>query len=223
MTWSMSSELKVLGLPDLSQQSSNWWNFFEPSGYCTFSPINVFGCFCGIMAQFTLIKHKFLDVHTWSAAMHNVFVHQLPLNDLSQLELFQSHDMCCKLTYTKRWWNFWLDLVFIYFYFFSSNYYLCNSLTVLSYFSLFFLWNVFHLLNIRFFFFFFFFFFFLQGTVPGNQDGLGRVTYVHNGECFFLPYGLEDVKSDDGSLKLKAGDQVKFYIASDKRYGFIVL
>lgn len=58
-----------------------------------------------------------------------------------------------------------------------------------------------------------------NGTVPGNQDGLGRVTYVHNGECFFLPYGLEDVKSDDGSLKLKAGDQVKFYIASDKRNG----
>lgn len=58
-----------------------------------------------------------------------------------------------------------------------------------------------------------------NGTVPGNQDGLGRVTYVHNGECFFIPYGLEDVKSDDGSLKLKAGDQVKFYIASDKRNG----
>ncbi|XP_014783652.1 cold shock domain-containing protein E1 [Octopus bimaculoides] len=58
-----------------------------------------------------------------------------------------------------------------------------------------------------------------NGTVSGNQDGLGRVTYLHNGECFFLPYGLEDVI--DGSSKLKAGDQVRFYIASDKRNGNI--
>ena len=45
--------------------------FLEPSGYCTvnnclftFHTINVFGCFHNTMAQFTLIKHKFLS-YTW--------------------------------------------------------------------------------------------------------------------------------------------------------------
>lgn len=51
--------------------------------------------------------------------------------------------------------------------------------------------------------------------MPGAQDGLGRVTYVHNGECFFLPYGLDDVLGT--STTPKAGDDVLFQIATDKR------
>ena len=42
--------------------------FLEPSGYCVvikctfnFRTTNVFGCFCSIMAQFELIKHKSLN------------------------------------------------------------------------------------------------------------------------------------------------------------------
>lgn len=49
----------------------------------------------------------------------------------------------------------------------------------------------------------------------GNIDGMGRVTYEHNGECFFLPFGLDDVS--DSSLKLKPGDKVSFVMATDKR------
>ncbi|CAG5119485.1 unnamed protein product, partial [Candidula unifasciata] len=58
-----------------------------------------------------------------------------------------------------------------------------------------------------------------NGTVPAAQDGLGRVTYVHNGECFFLPYGLDDVVGT--STAPKAGDDVLFQIATDKRDGKI--
>ncbi|XP_059172190.1 cold shock domain-containing protein E1-like [Physella acuta] len=58
-----------------------------------------------------------------------------------------------------------------------------------------------------------------NGTVPGTQDGLGRVTYVHNGECFFLPYGLDDVVAN--STTPKAGEDVLFQIATDKRDGKI--
>ena len=42
-------------------------NFSEPSGYCTvvncalaFCTKNIFGCFCGVVAQFKLGNHKFL-------------------------------------------------------------------------------------------------------------------------------------------------------------------
>lgn len=58
-----------------------------------------------------------------------------------------------------------------------------------------------------------------NGTVPGSQDGLGRVTYVHNGECFFLPYGQDDVLAT--STPPKTGDDVLFQIATDKRDGKI--
>lgn len=58
-----------------------------------------------------------------------------------------------------------------------------------------------------------------NGTVPSSQDGLGRVTYVHNGECFFLPYGLDDVLAS--STTAKAGEDVLFQIATDKRDGKI--
>jgi len=58
-----------------------------------------------------------------------------------------------------------------------------------------------------------------NGTVPGSQDGLGRVTYVHNGECFFLPYSLDDVLTTSDTPK--AGEDVLFQIATDKRDGKI--
>lgn len=59
-----------------------------------------------------------------------------------------------------------------------------------------------------------------NGCINGTADGLGRVTYEHNGECFFLPYGLEDI-IDGEHVKVKAGDQVTFFIATDKRNGNI--
>lgn len=54
----------------------------------------------------------------------------------------------------------------------------------------------------------------------GNlQDvGYGRVSYERSGECFFLPYSVDDV---DDNCNLTAGDQVSFYIATDKRNGNI--
>lgn len=58
-----------------------------------------------------------------------------------------------------------------------------------------------------------------NGCVNGNIDGMGRVTYEHNGECFFLPFGLDDVA--DSSLNLKPGDKVSFFMATDKRNGNI--
>ncbi|VDI73536.1 Hypothetical predicted protein [Mytilus galloprovincialis] len=50
-----------------------------------------------------------------------------------------------------------------------------------------------------------------------SEDSLGRVTYQHNGEVFFLPYGSDDVI--DKTFKPIAQDQVQFYIATDKRNG----
>ncbi|KAL3882334.1 hypothetical protein ACJMK2_028687 [Sinanodonta woodiana] len=57
-----------------------------------------------------------------------------------------------------------------------------------------------------------------NGMVGGTTDGLGRVTYEHNGECFFLPYGLDDIVNS-GNTQVKPGDQVTFFIARDKRNG----
>lgn len=57
----------------------------------------------------------------------------------------------------------------------------------------------------------------LQGSTVGSHDGLGRVTYEHNGEWFFLPYGLDDIVDNTGSTQIKPGDQVTFFIATDKR------
>lgn len=51
--------------------------------------------------------------------------------------------------------------------------------------------------------------------MSGNtQDGLGRVSYEQKGECFFLPFSMDDVEDNH---KLKTGDQVTFHIATDKR------
>jgi len=49
-------------------------------------------------------------------------------------------------------------------------------------------------------------------------DGLGRVTYEQKGECFFLPFSMEDMED---SSRVKNGDQVTFFIATDKRNGNI--
>lgn len=58
----------------------------------------------------------------------------------------------------------------------------------------------------------------IKGGGAANQDGLGRVTYEQKGECFFLPFSMEDI---EGSSKLHVGDEVTFYIATDKRNGNI--
>lgn len=43
----------------------------------------------------------------------------------------------------------------------------------------------------------------------------GRITYENRGECFFLPYGKEDV---EGYVILKPGDKVSFQIATNQRW-----
>jgi len=55
-----------------------------------------------------------------------------------------------------------------------------------------------------------------NGTV--HPSDLGRVSYERNGECFFIPYSVDDLL-DGPNLKLKIGDQVSFFIATDKRTG----
>ncbi|CAL4059308.1 unnamed protein product, partial [Meganyctiphanes norvegica] len=44
----------------------------------------------------------------------------------------------------------------------------------------------------------------------------GRITYENRGECFFLPYGKDDV---EGYVTLKPGDKVSFQIATNQRTG----
>jgi len=58
----------------------------------------------------------------------------------------------------------------------------------------------------------------LKGGGAANQDGLGRVTYEQKGECFFLPFSMEDI---EGSNKLHVGDEVTFFMSTDKRNGNI--
>jgi len=55
-----------------------------------------------------------------------------------------------------------------------------------------------------------------NGTV--HPSDLGRVSYERNGECFFIPYSVDDL-IEGPNLKLKIGDQVSFFIATDKRTG----
>ncbi|XP_078662925.1 cold shock domain-containing protein E1-like isoform X27 [Branchiostoma floridae x Branchiostoma belcheri] len=45
---------------------------------------------------------------------------------------------------------------------------------------------------------------------------MGRVSYEQAGEHFYIPYGVEDV---EGGAQLKKGDEVSFFIATDKRNG----
>ena len=43
----------------------------------------------------------------------------------------------------------------------------------------------------------------------------GRISYENRGECFFLPYGKDDV---EGNVTLSVGDKVSFQIATSHRY-----
>ncbi|XP_076445198.1 cold shock domain-containing protein E1-like [Babylonia areolata] len=59
-----------------------------------------------------------------------------------------------------------------------------------------------------------------NGTLPTALDGLGRVSYEHCGECFFLPFSQDDVV--DPNTKLKPGDQVIFHLESDPQTGGVL-
>ncbi|XP_046389893.1 cold shock domain-containing protein E1 [Ischnura elegans] len=48
-------------------------------------------------------------------------------------------------------------------------------------------------------------------------DLQGRISYENRGECFFLPYGKDDVEG--GGVNLLAGDRVSFQIATNQRSG----
>lgn len=49
-----------------------------------------------------------------------------------------------------------------------------------------------------------------------GSEHQGRITYENRGECFFLPYGKDDV---EGYVTLKPGDKVSFQIATNQRTG----
>jgi len=56
-------------------------------------------------------------------------------------------------------------------------------------------------------------------TTELNETGSecnGRISYENRGECFFLPYGKDDV---EGYVTLKPGDKVSFQIATNQRTG----
>ena len=62
----------------------------------------------------------------------------------------------------------------------------------------------------------------VTGTVttelaPGQHQG--RISYENRGECFFLPYGKDDV---EGNVTLSVGDKVSFQIATSHRYFFCI-
>ncbi|KAA0184845.1 hypothetical protein HAZT_HAZT000797 [Hyalella azteca] len=50
----------------------------------------------------------------------------------------------------------------------------------------------------------------------GGGETQGRISYENRGECFFLPYGKDDV---EGYVTLKSGDKVSFQIATNQRTG----
>lgn len=47
-----------------------------------------------------------------------------------------------------------------------------------------------------------------------GNEAQGRISYENRGECFFLPYGKDDV---EGYVTLKPGDTVSFQIATNQR------
>lgn len=47
-----------------------------------------------------------------------------------------------------------------------------------------------------------------------GSEAQGRISYENRGECFFLPYGKDDV---EGYVVLKPGDKVSFQIATNQR------
>ncbi|XP_071445726.1 RNA-binding protein Unr isoform X2 [Hetaerina americana] len=54
-------------------------------------------------------------------------------------------------------------------------------------------------------------------TEGAGGDLQGRISYENRGECFFLPYGKDDVEG--GGVNLLAGDRVSFQIATNQRSG----
>ena len=50
---------------------------------------------------------------------------------------------------------------------------------------------------------------------PLMQEGMGRVSYEECGECFFIPYTLDDVEN---SSKVGMNDTVSFLVCTNKRY-----
>ncbi|CAG0913069.1 unnamed protein product [Notodromas monacha] len=56
----------------------------------------------------------------------------------------------------------------------------------------------------------------MVGSAPGRQEINGRISYENRGECFFLPYGRNDI---EGHVTLSVGDRVSFLIATDQRTG----
>ena len=53
-------------------------------------------------------------------------------------------------------------------------------------------------------------------TTEVKENTEGRVAYESRGECFFLPYSVDDV---DGSCELRPQDKVTFRLATDKNTG----
>lgn len=51
-------------------------------------------------------------------------------------------------------------------------------------------------------------------TIELNADKEGRVAYENRGECFFLPFGRDDL--DDPNTELRSKDRVTFLITKDK-------
>ncbi|CAG0891971.1 unnamed protein product [Cyprideis torosa] len=49
-----------------------------------------------------------------------------------------------------------------------------------------------------------------------SSSSVGRISYENRGECFFLPYGKQDV---EGGVHLKPSDKVSFLITPDPRTG----
>ncbi|XP_037094593.1 cold shock domain-containing protein E1-like [Pollicipes pollicipes] len=61
----------------------------------------------------------------------------------------------------------------------------------------------------------------VTGTVtteltPGAPAQHGRISYENRGECFFLPYDMEDI---EGNVSLRVGDLVSFQMATNPRTG----
>ena len=54
----------------------------------------------------------------------------------------------------------------------------------------------------------------LQPSNPLMQEGIGRVSFEECGECFFIPYSVEDVEN---GAKIRQGDTVSFLVCTNKR------
>ena len=111
IAWSIALELMLLGQVDLVrslrflQHEQNFLNHLLAELHSAFYTTNVFGCSCGVIAQFKLVKPKFsnqttlyfhLCVFQITHRVKQYAVCQCTNNyngNLPQLELFQSHDI----------------------------------------------------------------------------------------------------------------------------------